>query len=86
MKFATTIRFGNHEKFAGDRPGHREYLTGLEEQGKLFASGPLKDDSSALIFYEAGLIVEAQAMLDTDPFREAGVFQTWIMKPWRQVL
>ena len=85
MKFATTIAYGNKEKIAEVRPIHREYLTGLKEQGKLFASGPFEDDSGALIIYEADSIEEAQALLDADPFRDAGVFQSWTMKPWRQV-
>jgi len=85
VKFATTIAYGNKEKIAEVRPIHREYLTGLKEQGKLFASGPFEDDSGALIIYEADSIEEAQALLDADPFRDAGVFQSWTMKPWRQV-
>lgn len=86
MKFATTIQFGSHDKIGGDRPVHRQNLAGLKEQGKLFASGQFEDDSAVLISNESGSIENAQAMLDTDPFREAGVFQTWFMKPWRQVL
>jgi uncharacterized protein len=85
VKFATTIEYGNHDRIAEVRPSHREYLAQLKEQGKLFASGPFEDDSGALIIYEADTAEAAQALLDADPFREAGVFQSWTMKPWRQV-
>lgn len=85
MKFATTISYGNQDKIAEVRPVHREYLAELKAQGKLFASGPFEDDSGALIIYEAETIEDAQALLEADPFRAAGVFQTWTMKPWRQV-
>ncbi|MEX2314594.1 MAG: YciI family protein [Thermomicrobiales bacterium] len=67
------------------RPRHREYLTSLKEQGKLVASGPFEDDSGALIIYEADSQADAEALIEADPFREAGVFQSYEMKPWRQV-
>jgi uncharacterized protein len=85
MKFATTITYGNPDKIAEIRPVHREYLSSLKEQGKLFASGPFEDDSGALIIYEAESEDEARGFLESDPFYEAGVFQGWTMKPWRQV-
>lgn len=85
MKYATTIQYGNHDRISEVRPVHREYLNRLKEQGKLFASGPYEDDSGALIIYETDTAEEAEALLEADPFREAGVFQTWTMKPWRQV-
>ena len=85
MKFATTINYGNYDKIAEVRPVHREYLAELKAQGKLFASGPFEDDSGALIIYEADSMEDAEALLEADPFRAAGVFQTWTMKPWRQV-
>jgi uncharacterized protein len=84
-KFATTIEYGNPDRIAEVRPVHREYLGRLKEQGKLWASGPFEDDSGALIIYEAETEEEARALLEADPFHEAGVFQRYTMKPWRQV-
>ncbi|MDQ3547780.1 MAG: YciI family protein [Chloroflexota bacterium] len=84
-KFATVFRYGNEDRIAEARPRHREYLASLKEQGKLFASGPFEDDSGALIIYEADSVADAEALIESDPFREAGVFQSWEMKPWRQV-
>ncbi|MEX1157435.1 MAG: YciI family protein [Thermomicrobiales bacterium] len=81
MKFATVFRYGNQDQIAEVRPRHREYLTSLKEQGKLVASGPFEDDSGALIIYEADSQADAEALIEADPFREAGVFQSYEMKP-----
>jgi uncharacterized protein YciI len=85
MKFATVFEYGNHDQIAGTRPSHREYLGSLKEQGKLAASGPFEDDSGALIIYEADSREEAEALIAEDPFRKAGVFKSYTIKPWRQV-
>jgi uncharacterized protein len=85
MKFATVFVYGNQGQIAEIRPGHREYLGKLKEAGKIVASGPFEDDSGALIIYEADTQAEAEAMIDNDPFRKAGVFQSYTIKPWRQV-
>lgn len=85
MKVATVINYGNPDKIAEHRPRHREYLSSLKEQGKLAASGPFEDDSGALIIYEVDSLDEAERLFAEDPFRQAGVFQTYTMKPWKQV-
>ena len=85
MKFATVFEYGNQHLIGDVRPQHREYLSALKEQGKLVASGPFEDDSGALIIYEAETAEEAVALIEADPFRAAGVFQSYTMKPWRQV-
>ena len=85
MKFATVFRYGNQDRIAEVRPRHREYLTSLKEQGKLFVSGPFEDDSGALIIYEADSQADAEALIAADPFHEAGVFQSYEIRPWRQV-
>ena len=85
MKFATVFVYGNQDQIAGTRPSHREYLGKLKEDGKIVASGPFEDDSGALIIYEAETQADAEALIEGDPFREAGVFQSYTIKPWRQV-
>lgn len=86
MKFATTIVYANDpDTIARVRPTHREYLTALKEQGKLWASGPFEDDSGALIIYEADDQRAAEALIENDPFNKAGVFESYTMRPWRQV-
>ncbi|MDI3339723.1 MAG: YciI family protein [Sphaerobacter sp.] len=85
MKYAAVIRYGNREQIAQIRPIHREYLAGLKEQGKLWASGPFTDDSGALIIYEADSLEEAHRLLTEDPFHRAGVFASYELKEWNQV-
>lgn len=85
MKFATVFVYGNQDKIADTRPLHREYLGKLKEDGKIVASGPFEDDSGALIIYEAETQADAEALIEGDPFRTAGVFQSYTIKPWRQV-
>jgi uncharacterized protein YciI len=85
MKVATFITYANQDKIAEVRPRHREYLGTLKEEGKLAMSGPFEDDSGALIVYEVESLDEARRILEADPFNEAGVFQSYTMKPWRQV-
>lgn len=85
MKFAAIIEYGNHDVIAEYRPKHREYLGKLREQGKLAASGPFTDDSGALIVYETETADEAEDLLQNDPFRQVGVFQTYKIRPWNQV-
>jgi uncharacterized protein YciI len=85
VKFATIFTYGNQDRIAEVRPTHREYLAGFKEAGSLFASGPFEDDSGALIIYEAETEEAAREMIANDPFRQAGVFESYTMKPWRQV-
>jgi uncharacterized protein YciI len=85
VKFATVFSYGNRDRIAEVRPVHREYLSSLKLQGKLFASGPFEDDSGALIIYEADSELDARSLIEADPFHAAGVFQSYTIKPWRQV-
>ncbi|MFO7172713.1 MAG: YciI family protein [Bacillota bacterium] len=86
MKYAAFIQYHRDpEKIQAVRPAHREYLAGLKEKGKLWASGPFADDSGALIIYEAESEAEARSLVENDPFCQAGVFATWDLRPWRQV-
>lgn len=85
MKYAAIIQYTNHDKIAETRPVHREYLGGLKESGNIVASGPFEDDSGALIVYEADSQEAAEEMIANDPFNKAGVFQSYTIKPWRQV-
>lgn len=67
------------------RPQHREYLGGLLEKGKLFASGPWVDDTGACVIYEAADEAEARALFEADPFAQAGVADVVSLKEWNPV-
>ena len=87
MKFAAIIEYlQDKAKIAEVRPVHRQYLTSLKEKGRLAASGPFTDDSGALIIYEAATKEEAEAILKADPFNAAGIFVTYVMRPWNPVM
>jgi len=85
MKFAVVVSYENQERVAEARPVHRTYLSSLKENGKLWAAGPFNDDSGALIIYEAESEAEVTDIIEHDPYHEAGVFSTYLVRPWTQV-
>jgi uncharacterized protein YciI len=86
VKFAATIEYSqDKEKVEAARPRHRAYLTSLIEKGQLFASGPFEDGSGALIVYEADSREAVDALMQADPFFEAGVFLSWVVRPWKVI-
>ncbi|BDG59230.1 YciI family protein [Caldinitratiruptor microaerophilus] len=86
MKYAAFIHYvADQDKVQSVRPAHREYLSRVKAQGKLWASGPFTDGSGALIIYEAESEEEARRLLEDDPFHKSGVFASWELRPWQQV-
>jgi len=86
MKFAAVIEYiTDKDKVDAVRPAHRAYLTSLVEKDQLFGSGPFEDGYGALIIYEAETMEAALALLQSDPFHEAGVFVRWTVRPWKMV-
>lgn len=87
MKFAAVIEYiQDKAKINEIRPTHRQYLTGLKANGQIAATGPFLDDYGALIIYEAATKEEAEALLKADPFHQAGVFVSWVIRPWNPVI
>lgn len=87
MKFAAIIEYTqDKDKIQEIRPTHREYLGQLLEQGKLAVSGPITDDSGALIVYEADTVEEAEKLLQGDPFHKNGIFVSYKIRPWNPVM
>jgi uncharacterized protein len=87
MKFAAVIEYiQDKAKIAEVRPTHRQYLMSLKEKGQIAATGPFTDDYGALIIYEAATKEEAEALLKADPFNQAGVFVSYVMRPWNPVI
>jgi len=86
MKFAALIEYTpDLELTARTRPAHRQYLMQLLGEGTLACAGPLTDDSGALIVYETETKQQAEAILQADPFHNAGVFVRWTLYPWKVV-
>jgi uncharacterized protein YciI len=86
MKFAALAQYTrDRSTIAKARPAHRQYLSGLLDQGKLVISGPFADDAGALLVYEADSREEVEAMVRGDPFATEGVFVSWEIRPWNVV-
>ena len=87
MTYTVTIEYGHDgAKIQANRPAHREYLRGLVAANKLVISGPFTDDSGALIVYNADDESEVEGIIKADPFYACGVFQTWVIRPWKIVM
>jgi uncharacterized protein YciI len=87
MKFAAIIEYSQDKaKIAEIRPTHRQYLAALKANGQLAASGPFTDDYGALIVYEAATKEEAEGFLKADPFNAAGIFVSYVIRPWNTVI
>jgi uncharacterized protein YciI len=78
------------------RPAHLARLQALDEQGRLKLAGPLpaidaEDPGDAgftgsVIIAAFDSIEEAKAWAADDPYVEAGVYDTMLVKPYRHVL
>ncbi|MGE3808917.1 MAG: YciI family protein [Gemmataceae bacterium] len=86
MKFAAIIEYiQDKAKIAEVRPAHRQYLTGLLDNGQLAAAGPFTDDWGALIVYEAEDAAAAEKLIKADPFAQHGIFVKYQLRPWNTV-
>ena|SRR5258708_1382054 len=86
MKYAAIIAYTpDTSNIAKARPAHREYLTGLQQQGKLVISGPFTDDRGALLVYEAETPAQVEKLIAEDPFTTQGVFMSWEIRPWNVI-
>jgi uncharacterized protein YciI len=87
MKYAAIIEYlQDREQVEAVRPAHRQYLRQLRESGRLAATGPFTDGSGALIIYEAADAAEAEQLLKADPFSAAGIFVSYVLRPWNPVI
>ncbi|HEY9030094.1 MAG TPA: YciI family protein [Kangiella sp.] len=83
-------------KRAQVRPAHVERLQALKEQGRLIIAGPCpaidaEDPGEAgftgsMIVAEFDSLEDAQAWADADPYFDAGVYESVIVKPYKKVL
>ena len=78
------------------RSAHLERLTHLVNEGRLLTAGPLPaidaDDpgeagyTGSLIVAEFNSLEEAQQWANADPYIEAGVYASVVVKPYKRVL
>ncbi|AJG12156.1 hypothetical protein CMV24_05795 [Pseudomonas plecoglossicida] len=84
------------EKRLAARPAHIERLQQLKAEGRVVLAGPHpaidSNDpgeagfSGSLIVAEFESLAAAQAWADADPYIAAGVYDTVVVKPFKQVL
>ena len=77
------------------RPAHLQRLQALQDAGQLIIAGPHPAIDSndpgdsgftgSLIVAEFSSLENAQAWADSDPYIEAGVYQSVVVKPFKQV-
>ncbi|WP_061962583.1 YciI family protein [Demequina flava] len=69
------------------RPKHRAYLSQLAEQGSLPAFGRYTDEgpAGALLIAKAPQRSDVEAMLDEDPYAEAGLIANRRIREWPAV-
>lgn len=85
--FAAVWTYGDDTDRRQDvRPKHREYLSGLVEQGKVLMSGPFGDDSGAIVIYDVADLSEAQELMANDPFAQNGIIVDATVKTWKVVM
>lgn len=78
------------------RPDHLARLESLKQQGRLFAAGPLPAIDSedpgpagftgSLVIAEFDSLEDAKRWADADPYIQAGVYKSVIVKPYKKVL
>jgi len=81
---------------ASARPDHLARLEALKQEGRLLAAGPCPAIDAAdpgpagftgsVVIAEFASLEEAQGWADADPYVEAGVYATVVVKPWKKVL
>lgn len=84
------------EKRLAARPAHLERLNALKSEGRLVLAGPFPAIDSpdpgpagftgSLVVAEFDCLEDAQAWADNDPYIEAGVYESVIVKPYKKVL
>ena len=78
------------------RPAHVERLQALKNEGRLVLAGPCPaidaegpgeaGFTGSVIVAEFDSLEDAQAWANADPYIEAGVYQSVIVKPYKKVL
>lgn len=84
------------EKRLAARPAHLARLEQLKAEGRLILAGPFPAIDSndpgpagftgSLVVAEFETLDDAQAWADTDPYIEAGVYDSVLVKPYKKVL
>ena len=74
------------EEMAAVRPSHRAFNGRLADEGRLLAAGPYVGTHDALIVVRAEDVAGALALLEDDPFQQAGYIAERIPREWNPVI
>ena len=74
------------EEMAAVRPSHRAFNGRLADEGRLLAAGPYVGAHDALIVVRADDEAGALALLEEDPFHQAGYINERIAREWNPVI
>ncbi|MCC3266431.1 YciI family protein [Arthrobacter gengyunqii] len=64
------------------RPRHRQWLSGLAEEGRVLASGPFVDGAGALLIFTAEDEADLVSLLKQDPFAAVGAISGMKTTQW----
>lgn len=67
------------------RPEHRTYVEQLFNQGSIRMSGPLADDTGAVLVYAAADIDAARELVAADPYVREGVVREVSLREWNVI-
>lgn len=73
------------------REQHVDHVRTLERDGRAVFAGPIRDDENqhsigVLMVLESPSLDEARELIDRDPYVAGGVFESIIVKPFKQVI
>ncbi|MFQ5596657.1 MAG: YciI family protein [Nitrospiria bacterium] len=87
MRFVMIGRDGpeGQEKRKRCREGHIQRLKTLDKEHKLILAGPFADKSGSLIVFEAESFEAAKAFAAEDPYVRESVFESYEVRPFKQV-
>lgn len=68
------------------RPEHRDYVHDLFSKGHIRMSGPLADDTGAVLVYSASDLDAARALVMADPYVREGVVREVSLREWNVVV
>ncbi|SCX72525.1 YciI family protein [Variovorax sp. EL159] len=82
-----TDRAGTFELRRSIRPTHRDYLHSAKGAVRLVMSGATlcedgKTMNGSLIVVEAESFADVENFAENDPYRKAGLFESWSIRPW----
>ena len=89
--FAVTYTYRpDSEEIINLRPTHREFISGLKDEGQSLGSGPFTDgEGGALIIIEledGSTLADAENLMNNDPFHSGGALENRSIRIWNPVI